>query len=127
MTGDGDGRWAKDSGEVFEAAAFLCYFNDLPDAATRQGVYPLDEVLPLALLAVLAGTETFTDIARFGEKSLPYCAGSARSAMERRRTTASANFFATLDADHFQRCFVAWVALVTGIPAGVIASAQRAT
>jgi hypothetical protein len=31
------------------------------------------------------------------------------------------DIFATLDADHFQRCFVAWVASVTGIPAGVIA------
>jgi hypothetical protein len=31
------------------------------------------------------------------------------------------DIFATLDADQFQRCFVAWVASVTGIPAGVIA------
>jgi hypothetical protein len=31
-------------------------------------VYPLDEVLLLTLLATLAGAETFTDIARFGEK-----------------------------------------------------------
>ena len=62
----------QDDGETFEAMGFLNYFNDLADG--RQAgkvVYPLDEVLLLALLAVLAGAETFTDIARFGEKTLP--------------------------------------------------------
>ena len=29
--------------------------------------------------------------------------------------------FAALDAEHFQRCFVAWVAALTGVPAGVVA------
>jgi hypothetical protein len=33
-------------------------------------VYPLDEVLLLCLLAMLGGSETFVDIARFGEKKL---------------------------------------------------------
>ena len=32
--------------------------------------YPLLEVLLLILLAVLAGAETFTDIARFGERKI---------------------------------------------------------
>ena len=62
----------QDDGEIFEAVGFLNHFSDLTDG--RQAgkvVYPLDEVLLLALLAVLAGAETFTDIARFGEKKLP--------------------------------------------------------
>jgi DDE_Tnp_1-associated len=32
--------------------------------------YPLDEILLLCLLAVLAGAETFVDIALFGSKKL---------------------------------------------------------
>jgi predicted transposase YbfD/YdcC len=108
--------------EIFEAAVFLSYFDDLPDSRQPgKVVYPLDEVLLLALLAVLAGAETFTDIARFGEKKL--------SLLRRFRPFRDGtpphdrigDIFATLDADHFQRCFVAWVASVTGIPAGVIA------
>ena len=61
-------------GEAFqEAAVFLRDFNDLPDPRQRGKVtYPLDEVLPVCLLAVLAGAETFIDIARFGDKKAYY-------------------------------------------------------
>ena len=64
-------RLAADRGAFAEAAVFLSYFDDLPDPRQRgKVVYPLDEVLLLALLAVLAGAETFVDIARFGAKKL---------------------------------------------------------
>ena len=54
-----------------EATVFLGYFNEMPDYRQAGKVaYPLDEVLLLALMAVLAGAEGFTDIARFGEKKL---------------------------------------------------------
>jgi predicted transposase YbfD/YdcC len=75
----------------------------------------------LALLAVLAGAETFTDIARFGEKKLdllrrfrPFRDGTPPH-------DRVGDIFAALDAEQFQRCFVSWVASVTGIPVGVIA------
>jgi hypothetical protein len=62
---------AQDEGEIFEATAFLSHFNDVADGRQPgKVVYPLDEVLLLSLLAVLAGAETFTDIARFGEQKL---------------------------------------------------------
>ena len=54
-----------------EALVFLNFFADLPDP--RQAgkvIYPLPEVLLLCLLAVLAGAESFVEIARFGEKKI---------------------------------------------------------
>lgn len=113
---------APDDGALFEATAFLSYFNNLPDTRQRgKVVYPLEEILLLSLLAVLAGAETFTDIARFGDKKLallrrfrPFLDGTPPH-------DRIGDIFATLDADQFQRCFVAWVASITGIPAGVIA------
>jgi DDE_Tnp_1-associated len=42
----------------------ICLTSDSP----ARVVYPLNEVLLLALLATLAGAETFTDIVRFGDK-----------------------------------------------------------
>jgi predicted transposase YbfD/YdcC len=113
---------APDDGEIFEATAFLSYFNDLSDGRQPgKVVYPLDEVLLLSLLAVLAGAETFTDIARFGEKKLPLlrCFRPFKDATPPHDRVGE--IFAALDAEQFQRCFVAWVASVTGIPAGVIA------
>ena len=52
-----------------QAVVFLSYFKDLKDSR-RQGKvdYPLEEMLLLCLLAVLAGAETMVDIALFGGK-----------------------------------------------------------
>ena len=84
-------------------------------------VYPLDEVLLLALLAVLAGAETFVDIARFGAKKLALL----RRFRPFRDGTPShdhlGDIFAAVDAEALQRCFVAWVASLVGTPAEVIA------
>ena len=113
---------AAEFGAISETVVFLEYFKDLPDPRQLgKVVYPLDEVLLLCLLAVLGGAETFVDIARFGEKKL----GLLRRFRPFRDGTPShdhlGDIFATLDAEAFQRCFVAWAAALTGAPADVIA------
>ena len=107
---------------LFEATAFLHHFNDLPDTRQRGKVaYPLAEVLLLALLAVLAGADTFTDIARFGEKKLHLLRRFRPFANGTQSHHHLGDIFATLDAVQFQQCFVAWAAAMTGVPAGVVA------
>ena len=65
-----DGRDEAEFGLIAETACFLCYFSALPDSRQPgKVVYPLDEVLLLSLLAVLAGAESFAGIARFGERN----------------------------------------------------------
>src|SRR4051795_59638 len=105
-----------------EAVVFLSYFKDLKDPRQQGKVtYPLEEVLLLCLLAVLAGAETFVDIARFGQKKL----GLLRRFRPFRDGTPAhdhlGDIFAVLDAEIFQRCFVSWVATMTGVAAEVVA------
>jgi predicted transposase YbfD/YdcC len=107
---------------IVDAVVFLEYFKDLPDG--RQGAkvrYPLDEVLLLCLLAVIAGAETITDIARFGDKKLDLL---RRFRPFREGVPAHdhlGDILATLDAEPFQRCFVAWAASLIGVAEGVVA------
>ena len=109
-------------GALGEGIVFLDSFRDLPDPRQAGKVrYPLDEILLLCLLAVLAGAETFTDIARFGTKKrdllrrfLPFRDGTPAH-------DHLGDIFATLDAETFQHCFVGWVAARTGAAADVIA------
>ena len=107
---------------IDEATIFLRYFKDMPDHRQKgKVVYPLEEILLLCLLAVLAGAETFVDIARFGDKKLNLL---RRFRPFRDGTPAHdhlGDIFATLDAQAFQRCFVAWVAALTKTPADIIA------
>ena len=112
----------KDCGALAEAVVFLNHFKDMPDPRQRGEVmYPLGEVLLLALLAVLAGAESFVDIARFGCMKLdllrrfrPFLDGTPSH-------DHLGDIFAALDAEQFQRCFVAWTASLIGVPEGVVA------
>jgi predicted transposase YbfD/YdcC len=113
---------AEEFGAKAETIVFLDHFRELPDPRQRGKVlYPLDEILLLCLLAVLAGAETFVDIALFGQMKLEFL----RRFRPFRDSTPShdhlGDIFASLDAGQFQQCFAAWVASVTGAPAGVIA------
>jgi hypothetical protein len=97
-----------DAGALSEAVIFLEYFGDLPDVRQPSKVIcPLDEVLLLSLLAVLAGAETFVDIARFGDRKQAFLR-RFRPFLERTPSHDHlGDIFATLDAEQFQRSFVA--------------------
>ena len=57
----------RQANRIVDTVVFLEYFRDLPDRRQSAKVkYPLDEVLLACLLAVIAGAQAITDIARFG-------------------------------------------------------------
>jgi hypothetical protein len=73
--------------------------------------------LSLCLLAVAAGAETITDIAKFGLLKLPLLSRFGRFEDGTPAHDHLGDILATLDAEAFGRCFVAWVAAWTGVAA----------
>src|SRR6202140_5079250 len=105
-----------------EAIVFLGCFRDFPDPRQRgKVIYPLEEVLLLCLLAVLAGAETFVDIARFGQKKIAFLRRFSPFPDGTPSPDHLGDIFATLDATEFQRRFVAWVAKLIGVAEDVVA------
>ena len=105
-----------------ETVVFLSHFKDLQDPRQPGKVsYPLDEILLLCLLAVLAGAECFTEIALFGVKKLEFLRRFRPFTDGTPAHDHLGDILAVLDAEQFQRCFVSWVAALTGVPEGVIA------
>ena len=106
----------------YEVTVFLDHFQGMPDHRQAGKVqYPLQEVLLLMLMAVLAGAVAFTEIARFGERKiellrrfLPFANGTPAH-------DHLGDIFATLDPQAFRACFVAWVAAWTGAPPDALA------
>ena len=104
-----------------ETVVFLGHFKDLEDPRQQGKVdYPLEEILILCLLAVLAGADTVTDIALFGRKKLDLLRRFRPFAKGTPAHDHLGDILAVLDPEQFQRCFVAWVAALTGTPEGVI-------
>ena len=94
----------------------------MPDSRQIGKVkYPLDEILLLCLLAIVAGAEAITDIAKFGRLKLALLRRFRPFADGTPAHDHLGDILATLDAEAFARCFVAWVAARTGVPAEVVA------
>ena len=92
-----------DCGALGEAIVFLNYVKDMPDPRQRGKVtFPLEEVLLLALLSVLAGAESLVDIARFGRMKLEFLRRFRPFLDSTPSHDHLGDIFAALDAEHFQ-------------------------
>ena len=88
---------------------WLEHFEPLDDPRQRGKVwYRLDEVLLLCLLSVLAGAESWVEVAEFGKRKLAFLRRFRSFENGTPSHDQLGDLFAALDAEQFQRCFITW-------------------
>ena len=111
-----------------EHSSILAHFSALEDPRQRAKIlYPLPEILRLALAATIAGADDFVEVTLWGaehqaflRRFYPYADGIPSH-------DTMCDVFAAIDPDKFRVCFQAWVAeFREGIP-GLIAIDGKAS
>src|SRR4030067_1167038 len=97
----------------------LDYFADLPDPRVeRTKLHKLEDILTIAICAVICGAETWVDIADFGRAKEAWL----RTFLELPHGIPShdtfGRLFAVLDPRGFERCFQSWIAALAGSRSG---------
>jgi predicted transposase YbfD/YdcC len=101
---------------------WLEHFREVEDPRQSGKVwYRLDEVLLLSLLAVLAGAESWVEIAEFGKKKLDFLSRFRPFENGTPSHDQLGDLFAALDAEAFQQCFINWVASLTKLGPDIVA------
>ncbi len=98
---------------------FLDNFQNIEDPRSeRNKLYPVSEILFMALLAVICGAEGWQDIENYGKAKLQYLRGFLDYANGVPSDDTFRRFFRTLKPDYFKEMFREWV--------GKLASAAQA-
>lgn len=105
-----------------QVVGWLEHFEPLEDPRQAGKVwYPLDEVLVLCLVAVLAAAESWVEIAEFGKKKLELLRRFRPFENGTPSHDQLGDLFAALDAEAFQRCFIAWVGSLAKLGPDIVA------
>ena len=105
-----------------QVVEWLEHFEPLDDPRQSGKVwYPLDEVLLLCLLAVLAGAEGWVEIAEFGKAKLDFLRRFRAFEKGTPSHDQLGDLFAALDAQAFQQCFISWAASLTKLGPDIVA------
>jgi DDE_Tnp_1-associated len=101
---------------------WLEHFGEIDDPRQSGKVwYPLEEMLLLCLLAVLAGAESWVEIAEFGKKKVEFLQRFRPFQNGTPSHDQLGDLFAALDAEAFQRGFIAWVGSLTKLGPDIVA------
>ena len=105
-----------------QVVEWLEHFEALDDPRQCGKVaYPLSEMLLQCLLAVLAGADSWVEVALFGKRKLDFLRRFAAFEEGTPSHDQFGNLFAALDAEGFQRCFIAWVSALAKLGPDIVA------
>jgi predicted transposase YbfD/YdcC len=103
--------------------ALVAHFTALEDPRVeRTKLHPLENIVTIAICAVICGAETWDDIAAFGNVKAAWFATFLDLANGIPAHDTFNRVFAALDPAQFRACFVSWMQAVTAtLPTQVIA------
>ena len=105
-----------------QVVEWLEHFEQLDDPRQSGKVwYPLDEVLLLCLLAVLAGADGWVEVEEFGQAKLAFLRRFRAFKKGTPTHGQLGEIFAARDAEAFQQCFINWVASLTKLGPDIVA------
>ena len=103
----------------------LKYFAELRDPRVeRNREHLLEEVLLIAIAAVLSGAESWNDIADYGEAKLEWLKTFLTLPSGIPSHDTFNRVFAALDPEQFEKGFVAWVSLIAKLTAGEVVAIE---
>lgn len=103
-------------------------FGDIYDARVQGRCdYPLVEVIPIAICAILAGAEGWTDIETFGKIKESWLKQFLKLEKGIPSHDTFGDVFGMIDGDEFQRSFMRWVEGVFTVTAGDVVAIDGKT
>ncbi|MEB2774988.1 ISAs1 family transposase [Algoriphagus sp. D3-2-R+10] len=110
--------------------AFSSFFSELKDPrriAKGNHLYPLEEILFLAIAAVVSGADSWTAISLFGRAKLDWLSRFYPFENGIPSHDVLGKVFAALDSQAFSRCFVSWIESMARITSGEVVSIDGKT
>lgn len=110
------------------AVSFQSFISQVTDPRQQaKVVHRLDEILLLCLCAVVSGSESFVDIAEYGEEKLKFLRTLAPFVHGIPSHDTLSAVFRALDPDEFGRAFATWVGGLSGRVDGAIVAIDGKT
>lgn len=104
--------------DVTAASRFLRFFSTLPDPRGVNAIHKLNDMIVIAVMAVIGGANGWTEVALFGRSKHQWLATFLELPDGIPSHDTFTRVFSLLDPDAFERCFLAWMSALVELEGG---------
>jgi hypothetical protein len=104
--------------DVTVAGGFLRFFGDMPDFGGSNRIHHLDDVIVIAVMAVICGADGWAEVALFGRSKHKWLASFLSLPGGIPSHDTYDRVFSLLDPNAFERCFMAWMSALVELAGG---------